>query len=153
MTEAQQAGVKDFLAFMGRKGLNTTTQRRVIAEAFFNLPGHHSLEEFYQHIFQKDPGIGQTTVYRTLKLLCEAGLAMETHFSDGITRYEIVNPNSHHDHLVCLDCGKIVEVFDPQIEKIQRAIAKKHDFALRGHVHNLYGLCADCRKTESKRLG
>lgn len=146
MTEKQQPGLTDFLAFMNRKGLNTTTQRRAIAEAFFTLPGHHSLEEFYQYIFQHDPSIGQTTVYRTLKLLCEAGLATEIHFSDGITRYEIVDPDSHHDHLVCLNCGKIVEICDPQIEKLQKELAKKHQFTLRGHVHNLYGLCDSCRK-------
>lgn len=142
----------DFLEFMNRKGLNTTSQRRVIAEAFFELPGHHSLEEFYQHILQRDPGIGQTTVYRTLKLLCEAGLGMEIHFSDGITRYEVARPDSHHDHLVCLHCGTIVEIYDPRIEKLQREMAEKHGFTLCGHVHNLYGLCARCRAQAAKPL-
>ena len=146
MTAKQRdACLADFLEFMNRKGLNTTSQRRIIAEAFFELPGHHSLEEFYQHILQRDPGIGQTTVYRTLKLLCDAGMAMEIHFSDGITRYEVARPDSHHDHLVCLQCGKIVEICDPRIEKLQRELAEKYGVKLRGHVHNLYGLCEACR--------
>ena len=146
MTATQlNACLADFLEFMNRKGLNTTSQRRIIAEAFFELPGHHSLEEFYQHILQRDPGIGQTTVYRTLKLLCDAGMAMEIHFSDGITRYEVARPDSHHDHLVCLQCGKIVEICDPRIETLQREMAEKYGFRLRGHVHNLYGLCEMCR--------
>ena len=145
-------GLPEFLDFMNRKGLNTTSQRRTIAEAFFELPGHHSLEEFYQHILQRDPGIGQTTVYRTLKLLCDAGLAMEIHFSDGITRYEVARPDSHHDHLGCLGCGKIVEICDPRIEKLQRELAEKYGFKLRGHVHNLYGLCAECRAKAAKEL-
>ena len=102
MSKQNNASLADFLDFMSRKGLNTTSQRRVIAEAFFELPGHHSLEEFYQYILGRDPGIGQTTVYRTLKLLCDAGLATEIHFSDGITRYEVARPDSHHDHIVCL---------------------------------------------------
>lgn len=145
MTATQlNACLADFLEFMNRKGLNTTSQRRIIAEAFFELPGHHSLEEFYQHILQRDPGIGQTTVYRTLKLLCDAGMAMEIHFSDGITRYE-VRPDSHHDHLVCMQCGKIVEICDPRIETLQREMAEKYGFRLRCHVHNLYGLCEMCR--------
>ena len=127
MSKQNNASLADFLDFMSRKGLNTTSQRRVIAEAFFELPGHHSLEEFYQYILGRDPGIGQTTVYRTLKLLCDAGLATEIHFSDGITRYEVARPDSHHDQL-----------------------AEKHGFSLNGHVHNLYGLCADCRAAESK---
>ena len=150
MSKQNNASLADFLDFMSRKGLNTTSQRRVIAEAFFELPGHHSLEEFYQYILGRDPGIGQTTVYRTLKLLCDAGLATEIHFSDGITRYEVARPDSHHDHIVCLSCGKIVEIRDQRIEKLQRELAEKHGFSLNGHVHNLYGLCADCRAAESK---
>ena len=150
MSKQTNASLADFLDFMSRKGLNTTSQRRVIAEAFFELPGHHSLEEFYQYILGRDPGIGQTTVYRTLKLLCDAGLATEIHFSDGITRYEVARPDSHHDHIVCLSCGKIVEICDQRIEKLQRELAEKHGFSLNGHVHNLYGLCADCRAAESK---
>ena len=150
MSKQNNASLADFLDFMSRKGLNTTSQRRVIAVAFFELPGHHSLEEFYQYILGRDPGIGQTTVYRTLKLLCDAGLATEIHFSDGITRYEVARPDSHHDHIVCLSCGKIVEICDQRIEKLQRELAEKHGFSLNGHVHNLYGLCADCRAAESK---
>lgn len=150
MSKQNNASLADFLDFMSRKGLNTTSQRRVIAEAFFELPGHHSLEEFYQYILGRDPGIGQTTVYRTLKLLCDAGLATEIHFSDGITRYEVARPDSHHDHIVCLSCGKIVEICDQRIEKLQRELAEKHGFSLNGHVHNLYGLCADCRTAKAK---
>lgn len=140
-----QPSVHAFLDFMGRKGLNTTAQRKAIAEAFFDFPGHHSLEEFYLHIQKKDPSIGQTTVYRTLKLLCDAGLATETHFSDGIARYEVAHPDSHHDHMVCLVCGTIVEICDERIEKLQKEIASAHGFVLSGHVHNLYGICPTCR--------
>ena len=148
MSDEKSVDLNDFLAFMSRKGLNTTTQRRAIAAAFFELPGHHSLEEFYQHIAAHDPCIGQTTVYRTLKLLCDAGLAAESHFSDGIARYEVARPESHHDHLVCLSCGKILEIYDSRIEKLQRGLAEQHGFSLSGHVHNLYGLCADCRQAQ-----
>lgn len=137
----------DFLEFMNRNGLNTTAQRRAIAEAFLEFPGHHTLEEFYRHVLERDPGIGQTTVYRTLKLLCDAGLAMEIHFTDGITRYEVARPDSHHDHIVCLSCGKIVEIFDRRIEQLQRELTEQHGFTLSGHVHNLYGFCANCRAT------
>ena len=139
-----------FLEFMSRKGLNTTAQRRIIADAFFELPGHHSLEEFYQHVQKLDPRIGQTTVYRTLKLLCDAGMATEIHFSDGITRYEVAAPDRHHDHIVCQSCGKIVEIYDPRIEKLQQELTRKHGFLLLRHVHILSGLCADCQKKMQK---
>ncbi|MDR2820109.1 MAG: transcriptional repressor [Desulfovibrio sp.] len=145
MSEQKDVSLKEFLDFMTRKGLNITSQRRAIAAAFFDLSGHHSLDEFYQHIFSVDPGIGQTTVYRTLKLLCDAGLATEIHFSDGIARYEVAKSNSHHDHIVCLYCGNVLEIFDQRIEKLQQEIAQSHDFTLSGHVHYLYGMCAECR--------
>ena len=150
MDAEQNATVDNFLAFMKRKGMNTTSQRRIIAETFFNLPGHHSLEEFYQIISQADPGIGQTTVYRTLKLLCEAGFATEIHFSDDITRYEVANHTSHHDHLICVECGDIVEIYDPVIEKWQKVIADYHGYTLTGHVHNLYGTCSKCRQKHER---
>lgn len=143
MTEPQSQ-ISIFMEFMSQKGLNTTSQRKVIAEAFFDFPGHHSLEEFYHHIQKQDAGIGQTTVYRTLKLLCEAGLATEIQFSDNITRYEVARPNAHHDHMICLSCGKIVEICDSRIENLQKEIAAANGFALKGHSHNLYGLCAEC---------
>ena len=129
---------------MADNGLNVTNQRKLIAESFFDLSGHHSLEEFYQHISQRDPGIGQTTVYRTLKLLCDAGLANGIQFSDNITRYELVRPNEHHDHLICLKCGKIVEICDNRIESLQKEIAENNGYVLTGHSHNLYGYCPSC---------
>ena len=146
MTTVEQNPVEQFLRFMNRKKLNITIQRRIIAEEFFRLPGHHSLEEFYKQVELRDPGIGQTTVYRTLKLLCEAGLANEIQFSDNITRYEKAEPNKHHDHMICLECGKIIEITDSRIENLQKEIACQNGFNLLGHSHNLYGICRDCQK-------
>ena len=148
MTEVKQNTVDDFCRFMKQKGMNITLQRKKIAKAFFQLNGHHSLEEFYQIIAQEDPTIGQTTVYRTLKLLREAGLASEIHFSDDITRYEVADPRSHHDHLICIECGKIIEIVNNSIEDIQKKIAKEHGFTLTGHIHNLYGVCTDCQNKQ-----
>lgn len=148
MTDQEQEQLADFMEFINQRGLNTTAQRKTIAEAFFEFPGHHSLEEFYRHILQSDPGIGQTTVYRTLKLLCDAGLATEIQFSDNITRYEVKRPDEHHDHMICLGCGKIVEICDSRIENLQKEIATANGFTLKGHSHNLYGLCSSCRKKE-----
>lgn len=146
ITEENQDSFTLFINFMAQKGLNVTSQRKIIAEAFFELPGHHSLEEFYQHIIKKDSGIGQTTVYRTLKLLCDAGLATEIQFSDNITRYEIAWHKCHHDHLICIKCGKIVEIYDSRIENLQKEIAASNGFTLTGHSHNLYGYCSQCAK-------
>lgn len=153
MGDANTRQLDEFLDFMERKGLNTTSQRKAIAAAFFSFPGHHSLEEFYKHVSGKDGGIGQTTVYRTLKLLCDAGLASEIQFSDNITRYEVARPNKHHDHLVCLDCGEIVEICDQRIEALQKELAESRGFTLTGHSHNLYGVCANCRRKKAAESG
>lgn len=144
MSQLSKNALDEFMEFMINHGLNITNQRKSIAEAFFELSGHHSLEEFYQYILQKDPGIGQTTVYRTLKLLCDAGLANGIQFSDNITRYEVARPHQHHDHLICLKCGKIVEICDNRIEALQNQIAEANGFVLTGHSHNLYGFCSNC---------
>lgn len=136
--------MNEFINFMTREGLSNTQQRRAIAEAFFSFPGHHTNEEFYKHVADLDPKIGQTTVYRTLKLLCAAGLASEIQFADNVARYEVANPNRHHDHLICLKCGEIIEIFDPDIERMQLELARRHNFILKGHVHNLYGICQNC---------
>lgn len=145
MSEQTKEALADFFKFMSNRGLSTTNQRKTIAEAFFDLPGHHSLEEFYRHIANQDPSIGQTTVYRTLKLLCEAGLANEIQFSDNIMRFEVATPRHHHDHMICLKCGKIIEVCDSRIENLQKEIAARHNFKLTGHSHNLYGYCENCQ--------
>jgi Fur family ferric uptake transcriptional regulator len=92
---------------------------------------------------RKYPGIGYTTVYRTMKLLCEAGLASERHFDDAVTRFEI--QHEHHDHLVCLRCGKIVEFECAMIESAQDRIVQEYGFRLLRHRHELYGHCPSCR--------
>jgi Fur family ferric uptake transcriptional regulator len=85
-------------------------------------------------------------VYRTLKLLTECGVAFERRFGDGLTRYELADEESHHDHLICVECGTIIEFEEPRIDQIEEEIAKRHGFALRSHKHEMYGVCADCQK-------
>ena len=123
--------------------LKRTRQREVILEAFLDRGGHISSEELHQVIRESNPGIGYTTVYRTMKLLVDAGLADERHFDDGLARYE--SCSQHHDHLVCTGCGKIVEFESEKIETAQSAIAKEQGFTLERHRHELYGKCSDCQ--------
>ncbi len=134
-----------FLRFMADRNLNITRQRLRIADMFFTLQGHHTLDEIYRIIRKSEPNVGQTTVYRTLKLLCEAGLALELQFGDGAARYEPVSLKTHHDHLICQRCGKTVEVHSDAIESAQKRLAEEYGYLLLGHAHNLYGLCPDCR--------
>ena len=124
-------------------GLKHTRQRDLILDVFLEKTGHTTFEELYQRAREQASNIGYTTVYRTMKLLCDAGLANERHFDDGITRYEI--EHEHHDHLVCTRCGKIIEFDCEMIESAQERIAKSYDFRVLRHRHELYGHCASCR--------
>ena len=141
-----EEGVNHFLMLMNQRGLNTTKQRINIAKIFFGMKGHHSLEEIYQKVHQRVPSIGQTTVYRTIKLLCDIGLVEELLVGDGFARYEVVTSKQHHDHLVCKHCGKTVEFNLPEVEIIQQELAEQHGFKLVDHHHILLGICADCTK-------
>ena len=133
---------------MAKKGLRSTDQRRLIVETFFRAPNHISIEELLAQVRESDPKVGYATVYRTLKLLAECGVAHERRFGDGLTRYELADDTSHHDHLICLECGDIVEFEEPRIEELQEAVASKYGFELKSHKHEMYGVCPKClRKT------
>ena len=91
------------------------------------------------------PEIGIATVYRTLKLLKESGLCKEIRLDDGVTRYEHLYKHDHHDHLICSECGDLIEVLDPEIETLQKKLAKKHGFRIDSHKLEIYGTCRECR--------
>ena len=147
MTEEQQV----FLQHIQKKGLKRTAQRDLILEVFLNAEGHMSGEDLYGLVRDKDSTVGQTTVYRTLRLLTEAGLAREVRFGDGRAHYEHNYKHQHHDHMICSECGKIIEFYSPELEAIQDAMAAKHRFELTGHLLRMIGICADCRKARVAR--
>lgn len=135
-----------FSDFIARKKLKMTPQRRQILDVFLSEEGHVTSEELYQKVKRDYASIGQATVYRTLKLLADSGLAKAVEFGDGAVRYEILYGQSHHDHLICEECGVNVEVVDPAIERLQIEVANRHGFKLTGHKLYLYGLCPACQK-------
>jgi Fur family ferric uptake transcriptional regulator len=134
---------KALASYLEDHNLKHTKQREAILEVFLEVEGHITGEDLHRRVRRKFPQIGYTTVYRTMKLLCEAGLASERHFDDGVTRFEI--QHEHHDHLVCVRCGKIVEFECSMIESAQERIVKAHGFRLLRHRHELYGHCPNCR--------
>ena len=136
---------------MAKKGLRSTDQRRLIVETFFKSPNHVSIEELLAQVRVHDPKVGYATVYRTLKLLTECGVAFERRFGDGLARYELADEASHHDHLICIECGSIVEFEEPRIETLQEAVAHSHGYELRSHKHELYGVCGDCQRKSNKK--
>jgi Fur family ferric uptake transcriptional regulator len=144
MTEEQEV----FLKHIQQKGLKRTAQRDLILDVFLRTEEHLSSEDLYRLVQKEDPSIGQTTVYRTLKLLSEAGLAREVRFGDGRTHYEHNYKHQHHDHMICSECGKVIEFFSAELEAIQDAMAAKHKFEITQHLLRIIGLCVDCRRAK-----
>jgi len=129
-----------------RVGLKQTAQRDTILRTFLETRDHLSTDELHRLVQKKDAGIGYTTVYRTLKLLAECGLASEVAFHDGIARYEHqYNRRSHH-HMVCTECGSSVEFFSHEVEQLEQEIGRRHHYATTRHTFQIYGVCEDCRK-------
>jgi Fur family ferric uptake transcriptional regulator len=137
-----------FLEYLAENGFKVTPQRMAVLEALEQEEGHLTSEELYERIKAQDPSLGQATVYRTMKLLCEAGLARAVNFGDGVTRYEFSHGATHHDHLICERCQRNIEVVDYEIERLQEELARKHGFTLTRHKMYLYGLCPDCQGLE-----
>jgi Fur family ferric uptake transcriptional regulator len=135
---------KIFREFVTRKGLKWTRQREVILEEFLSSEEHLSTEDLYLEIRSKNPHIGYATVYRTLKLFAECGIAEERDFGAGQVLYELSHGEDHHDHLICTGCGAIIEFEDPRIEKLQEQVAQDHQFTIASHRLEIFGLCAKC---------
>ena len=135
-----------FLNHIQKRGLKRTGQRDLILDTFLRTEEHLSSEDLYRLVKKDDPSIGQTTVYRTLKLLTEAGLAREVRFGDGRTHYEHNYKHQHHDHMICSECGRIIEFFSAELEAIQDAMAAKHRFQVTQHLLRIIGICAECRR-------
>ena len=132
-----------------RVGLKHTGQRDAILGAFLDTRDHLSTDELYRLVRKKDQRIGFTTVYRTLKLLSECGLASEVAFNDGIARYEHQYNRRNHHHMVCTECGSSVEFFSPEIERIEHEIGRKHKYLTTRHTFQIYGVCDNCQETQA----
>jgi Fur family ferric uptake transcriptional regulator len=143
-TDAQaHARLREYLLV---HGLKASRQREIIADVFFAAHGHLRVEELLERARAIDGKVSQATVYRTMKLLTACGLASARHFFDGQTRYERTDAaGEHHDHLICTQCGTIVEFVDPRIERLQDKVAAANGFVVTDHKMELYGLCANCQ--------
>ena len=144
-------------AYMRTNGLRSTAQRRLVTDVFFKSNDHLSIEDLLAAVRGQDSKIGYATVYRTLKLLKESGLAYERHFGDGVSRYEVAHEDEHHDHLICMDCTRIIEFENDAIERLQEELVAERGFRIKRHIHELYvvgqrdatGACAHCGEKQN----
>ncbi|MBZ0160019.1 Fur family transcriptional regulator [Candidatus Methylomirabilis sp.] len=142
-----------FKQYLSRAGLKATRQRELIARAFFTTTTHVSAEGLYRRVGGRYPRIGLVTVYRTLKLLKNAGLAHERQFGDGRALFEHASSERHHDHIICTECGRITEFANIEIEALQEQVVRRLGFSIQYHKLELYGLCRDCSENISRDLG
>ena len=139
-----------FISFLKKKNLKLTSQRQEILEIFLKVNKHFSVEDLYEIVRKKNPHIGQATVFRTLKLLCEAGIAGKVDLGDKRIRYEHKYGHKHHDHLICVKCGKFIEVFSPHMEKLQKELCRKFKFLPHKHRTEIFGICKKCRSKKQR---
>ncbi len=140
-------------------GFRMTLPRQAIMETLSNTTEHLSAEEIYLRVRRKYPGIGLTTVYRTLDILVNMDLIFKFDFGDGRARYELSEASSgakpHHHHLVCTDCGRVIdytEFIDDEIELIkntQKKLSEKYNFKITNHIIQFYGICDKCQQKMS----
>ena len=137
-----------FVRYIEEKGMRHTKQREAIVDAFFSAGRHITAEELFNAVKGKNPEIGYATVQRNLNLLCESGLTEEIKIGKQKTRYEQKYGSRHHDHLICIKCGRLIEVNDEKIEKLQDKLAKANDFIPIKHKLEIYGICGDCKSNK-----
>lgn len=143
--------IERFKVYLTNQGLKYTRQRQAIAEVFFGSTAHLSLVDLLDLAKIQQPSVGYATVYRTMKILAESGLATEHKFAEGNVRYEPTVAGEHHDHLICVTCGRIVEYEDDDIERLQEELARRHGFRVVSHRHEIYAECLVQNCPERKR--
>lgn len=135
-----------FNKFPKNKKINCSQPRETILDVFLKIEDHIEVKDLHLRVSERDELISQATVYRTMNLLVECGLAHENYLTGDKRYFEKVYGRDHHDHLVCTDCGTIREFHFPSIEDRQKIIAEEHSFAMSSHRITIYGLCQECRK-------
>ncbi|MBM4387907.1 MAG: transcriptional repressor [Deltaproteobacteria bacterium] len=134
----------EFKRFIADKTLRNTKQRMAVFDTFWRMKGHPNIEDIYAEVRKKHPSVGYATIYRTMKLLVESGIAGMRKFSDGTSRFEALGAGAHHDHLICLKCGGIIEFENRDIEALQDRVTREHEFMPSPHKLEIYGFCRKC---------
>lgn len=134
-----------FYSYIKRMGLRNTRQREIVLDALLSADKHITAEGLHNTLKKRHPEIGFATVHRNLKLMCESGIAEEIKIGGGKARYEMKYGQEHHDHLICLKCGRFTEVMDERIERLQEELAASKRFTPLRHKLEIYGLCRKCR--------
>ena len=151
ITPERRVDVQVLFAYLKEQGHKFSKKRAAVIEYFVNTDRHFTVEQLYLELKKKYTGLGYSTVYRTLKLLVDSGVATVHHFGEEDARFELVHKEDHHDHFVCKQCGKIVEFCSGNIERLQLEVARRYGFTVEDHELQLFGLCKTCREQQIKQ--
>ena len=137
--------LQTFQEHLGRQGLKLTRQREEILRSLMSAERHLGVEEIYAGLKKIDPSIGRATIFRTVKLLQECGLVAEvSSFQNGGAKFELKADRPHHDHMICVECGRITEFQSPMMERFQDEAIRRHGFVALWHRHEIFGRCHGC---------
>lgn len=137
-----------FRRFLRERSLPVTSQREQVADVLFAAGGHLSVDDIEQLLRSRDVHVGKATIYRTLDLLVESRMVVERDFGEGFRRYERVPGHPHHEHLICLRCGKVVEFQNDRLERLKALIADEYGFQHSHHRLEIYGVCRECQQRD-----
>lgn len=140
--------LEQFRRYLREHGLPVTSQREQVAEVVLESRGHLSVEDIEQQLRSRGLRIGKATVYRTLDILARSGMITERDFGEGFRRYEPVPGHPHHEHLICMRCGKVVEFTNDRLERMKALIAEEYGFQHHHHRLEIYGLCRECQQRD-----
>ena len=140
---------KLFAEFLRRKGLRLTGERKAVLRAALDDDGHFDAEKLWQEVNAQGGNVSRATVYRTVALLVECGQLRQIDTGERKSRFEPVAGREHHEHLVCNECGRIIEFHEPKMEDVLPRVCRKNDFEMTGHYVRITGWCGDCRRKRS----
>lgn len=140
-----------FSEYLTRNRLRLTRERRTILDEMLRIRGHFDADQLLMHFRGKGHAVSRATLYRTLRRLVEAGLVHKIEMAQGQAQYEIMFGRHHHDHMICLTCGRIIEFESREIERAQDLVCRRKGFTMTGHMHQIRGLCAGCAAAPDRR--
>ena len=137
-----------FRGYLRDHNLPVTSQRERVAEIIFSAPGHLSADDIERRLREQGTHVGKATVYRTLDLLAQSGMVVPRDFGEGFRRYERVPGRAHHEHLICVRCGKVIEFVNERLERMKALIAEEYGFRHHHHRLEIFGTCPECQQRD-----
>ncbi len=137
--------IEVFREFIRKKGLRNTPERELIIEEIFATHDHFDVDELYLRLRRKKHKVSKPSIYRLIPYLLETGLIQEAYFEDGHLHYEHIYGHEHHCHLRCIKCGKTIEFQEKSLIRLEKKLAEKYDFSIKGHKFEVTGYCRKCK--------